>query len=249
MLIITFYGIIYRYLLYFNKGRVIVMEENKIRAIAIDGPSGAGKSTVARELARRLGFKYIDTGAMYRAVTLKVLLNAVDPKDEAMVTALAATADIELVQDSEDKVYLDGDEVTREIRGTAVTNNVSLVCSYPEVRRNLVEHQRQMALSSGVVMDGRDIGTNVLPNAALKIFLTASPEERGRRRYQEWQAKGIDTMPLAQVIDDLSRRDHLDSTREYNPLCQAEDSILIDSDNMSIEEVVEKIIELWGEVQ
>lgn len=227
----------------------MLMEENKINAIAIDGPSGAGKSTVARELARRLGFKYIDTGAMYRAVTLKVLVNAVDPKDEPMVTALAATADVELVQGSEDKVYLDGDDVTQEIRGAAVTNNVSLVCSYPGVRSNLVEKQQEMALSSGVVMDGRDIGTNVLPNAALKIFLTASPEERGRRRYQEWQTKGINTMSLAQVIDDLNRRDHLDSTREHNPLCQAEDSILVDSDHMSVEEVVEKIIELWGEVQ
>ncbi|MDO4541445.1 MAG: (d)CMP kinase [Bacillota bacterium] len=223
------------------------MEKNTIQAIAIDGPSGAGKSTVAKELARRLGFKYIDTGAMYRAVTLKVLLNAVDPCDEAMATALAATAEIELANDF--RVYLDGDDVTKEIRGTKVTNNVSQVCSYAGVRENLVDKQRKMAEGSCVVMDGRDIGTKVLPNAALKIFLTASPEERGRRRYEEWRAKGIAKMSLDEVVADLRRRDYLDSTREHDPLRRAEDAVWVDSDGLTVDEVVEKIVVLWGERQ
>ncbi len=221
-----------------------------VKAIAIDGPSSAGKSTVAKELARRLGFKYIDTGAMYRAITLKVLETGVDPGDEAAVTALAESCRLELQGQGQDyKVFLDGQDVSEAIRNTAVTKNVSQVCSYQGVRQNLVAKQRRLAENCGVVMDGRDIGTNVLPNAALKIYLTASPEERGRRRYAEWLAKGIASLTLEEVIADLQRRDHLDSTREHNPLRRAEDAILLDSDGLSVAQITNAIIELWRKIQ
>ena len=219
-----------------------------VSAIAIDGPSGAGKSTVAKEVARELGFQYIDTGAMYRGVTLKVLEANIDPRDEAAVTEAAKNCVLTLgVKDDATTLALDGKDVSQAIRGVEVTANVSTVCSYQGVREALVEQQRAMARAGGVVMDGRDIGSHVLPQAALKIFLTASPQERGRRRYLEWRQKGVSDMTLEAVIADINRRDHLDSTRKINPLKQAEDAVLLPSDGMSVAEVTAKIIALWKE--
>ncbi|MEG2148523.1 MAG: (d)CMP kinase [Clostridiales bacterium] len=222
------------------------MNSKITKAIAIDGPSGAGKSTVARLVAEKLGFQYIDTGAMYRGVTLKALMLDVDVKDEKALTDLAANCTINLVDiDEVSKIFLDGKDVSAEIRGTEVTENVSQACSYIGVREAMVEQQRAMAASRNVVMDGRDIGTHVLPNALLKIYLTASAEERGRRRFEEWQQKHIGNLTLNEVIEDLNRRDHLDSTRKINPLKQGEDAILLNSDGMEAEDVADAIISLW----
>lgn len=219
------------------------------KAIAIDGPSGAGKSTIARLVAKELGFRYIDTGAMYRACTLKVLRKNLDVNDEAAVSAVAE----EIVIRLEDEnglpfIFMDGENVSDAIRGTEVTTNVSIVCRYPAVREAMVMLQRKMADEGGVVMDGRDIGTYVLKDAALKVFLTADVRERGHRRYVEWQQKGIGSdMSEEDVINDLIRRDEMDMNRELNPLRQAEDALLLDSTNLNIEEVTAKIIALWKE--
>ena len=162
------------------------------KAIAIDGPSGAGKSTIARLVAKELGFRYIDTGAMYRACTLKVLRANLDVNDEAAVSAVAEGISIRLADENGVPfIFMDGENVSDAIRDTDVTANVSIVCRYPAVREAMVVLQRKMADEGGVVMDGRDIGTHVLKDAMLKVFLTADVRERGRRRYQEWQAKGI----------------------------------------------------------
>ncbi|MBR5328898.1 MAG: (d)CMP kinase [Firmicutes bacterium] len=219
------------------------------KAIAIDGPSGAGKSTIARLVAKELGFRYIDTGAMYRACTLKVLRKNVDVNDEAAVSAIAEEISIRLEDENGlPFIFMDGENVSDAIRGTEVTSNVSVVCRYPAVREAMVELQRAMADEGGVVMDGRDIGTYVLKNAALKVFLTADVRERGHRRYVEWQQKGIGSdMSEEDVINDLIRRDEMDMNRELNPLRRAEDALLLDSTHLSIEEVTAKIISLWKE--
>lgn len=219
------------------------------KAIAIDGPSGAGKSTIARLVAKELGFRYIDTGAMYRACTLKVLRANLDVNDEAAVSAVAEDISIRLEDENGlPFIFMDGENVSDAIRDTDVTANVSAVCRYGAVREAMVVLQRQMADEGGVVMDGRDIGTYVLQNAALKVFLTADVRERGHRRYVEWQQKGIGSdMSEEDVINDLIRRDTLDMNRELNPLRQAEDAILLDSTNLTIEEVTAKIIALWKE--
>ena len=219
------------------------------KAIAIDGPSGAGKSTIARRVADRLNFRYIDTGAMYRACTLKVLHEDIDPDDEAAVSALARKIDIRLdAEEGMPLIFMDGENVSSAIRGSDVTTLVSKVCSYAAVREAMVELQRGYAREGGVVMDGRDIGTYVLRDAALKIFLTADPRERGHRRFVEWQQKGIGLdMTEEDVINDLIRRDELDSNREIHPLRQSEDAVLIDSTAMTIDQVSDVVIELWKE--
>ena len=219
------------------------------KAIAIDGPSGAGKSTVAQIVARKLGFRYIDTGAMYRACTLKALRLHLDVNDEAAVSAVADEVEIRLAEENGlPFIFLDGENVSKAIRDTDVTENVSAVCRYAAVRNAMVRLQRNMAEEGGVVMDGRDIGTFVLPEALLKVFLTADVKERGHRRYLEWREKGIGgNMTEEDVIADLIRRDEIDSTRELNPLRQAEDALLLDSTGFTIEETVEKIIALWEE--
>ncbi|MBQ2765128.1 MAG: (d)CMP kinase [Firmicutes bacterium] len=219
------------------------------KAIAIDGPSGAGKSTIARLVAKELGFRYIDTGAMYRACTLKVLRANLDVNDEAAVSAVAEGISIRLADESGVPfIFMDGENVSDAIRDTDVTANVSVVCRYAAVREAMVVLQRQMADEGGVVMDGRDIGTYVLKDAALKVFLTADVRERGHRRYVEWQAKGIGSdMSEEDVINDLIRRDEMDMNRELNPLRQAEDALLLDSTHLTIEEVTAKIIALWKE--
>ena len=206
------------------------------KIIAVDGPAGAGKSTVSKIAAARLGYTYIDTGAMYRAVALKVLQSG-KPLSEELVSGI----DIKL--DEAARVFLDGREVTKEIRTPEVSRGASDVATVGFVRKKLTELQREMAAQGSVIMDGRDIGTQVLPNADLKIFLTASVEERARRRLEELKAKGVDA-DFAQVVKEISLRDKQDSEREIAPLAQAEDAVLLDSTRLTIDEVVAEILRL-----
>lgn len=206
------------------------------KIIAVDGPAGAGKSSVSKIVAARLGYTYIDTGAMYRAVALKVLQSG-EPLSEQLVSSV----DIKL--DASARVFLDGREVTKEIRTPEVSRGASDVATVGYVRKKLTELQREMAAQGKVVMDGRDIGTQVLPNADLKIFLTASVEERARRRLAELNAKGL-AADFAQVAKEISLRDKQDSEREIAPLAQAEDAVLLDSTALTIDEVVAEILRL-----
>lgn len=218
--------------------------------IAIDGPAGAGKSTTAKELALQLGYKYIDTGAMYRAVTLLALEDGISMEAEKELTELAERAEINFapLQKEQNIVYLNGRDVTEEIRSTPINENVSLVAKIPGVREALVEKQRWMARSGGVIMDGRDIGTVVLPEADLKVFLNASLETRAQRRLDEMQEKGEEA-EFVKVRDNLNTRDLIDSGREVAPLKKADDAIEIDTTGMTVEEVIEKIMQLVREVK
>jgi cytidylate kinase len=210
-------------------------------SIAIDGPAAAGKSTVAKEVAKRLGYTYIDTGAMYRAFTYYVLKRGIDPQNEAACDSLIPDVSIELKPGG--TVLCNKEDVTHQIRENDVSANVSYIASYKNIRLALVEQQRQMALIDSVVMDGRDIGTYVLPNAEIKIFQIASVETRAVRRYEENLGKGI-PCTLESVEEDLRRRDYIDSHRDFAPLKPASDSILIDTSFMSVEEVVVRIIDI-----
>lgn len=205
------------------------------KIIAVDGPAGAGKSTVSKIVAAKLGYTYIDTGAMYRAVALKSVRSGEDLKK--------IVADISIELDDKARVFLDGQEVTKEIRTPEMSKLASDVSKLEFVRKKLTELQRQMAQRGAVIMDGRDIGTQVLPNADLKIFLTASLNERARRRFEELKAKG-QAVTFDAVKTEIALRDKQDSEREFAPLKQAEDAVLIDSTEMQIEEVVEKILSL-----
>ena len=209
--------------------------------IAIDGPASSGKSTVAKIIAKDLGYIYTDTGAMYRSVTYLALKHGVALADEAGLVALIEKYPISFSQSKErQSVFCDGEEVTQAIRNNEVTHNVSEVSAHEEVRKRLVAQQQKIAKSGGVVMDGRDIGTQVLPNAEVKIFLVASVDERAERRYKENIAKGIAT-DLATLKEEIKQRDYLDSHREVSPLKQAEDATLIDTTGMSIDDVVAAI--------
>lgn len=212
---------------------------NKI-VIAIDGPAGAGKSTISKIVASRLGIEYIDTGAMYRAVTLKAFRNSVGFGDKDALDRMLEKTTIEF---RNRRIILDGEDVSEEIRLPHISQNVSEVSAVPEVRLRLIELQRKMASCGGVIMDGRDIGTNVLKDAQLKIFLTASIEERARRRYEELKEKGID-VSFEKICQDIEARDKYDSSRKVNPLCKAEDAVLLDSTNMSIGQVVDEIVRM-----
>ena len=215
----------------------------KYYSIAIDGPSSSGKSTAAKAIAKELGFTYIDTGAMYRAITLKALrLKIQDLGNEENYKFIKDTK-LEFV---DNKMYMDGVDVSKEIREQDVVLNVSLVSSLRYVREELVNAQREFAKVANVCMDGRDIGTNVLKDATIKIFLVADVKERAKRRYLEQLEKGS-TMTLDEVEKDLERRDYFDSHREFNPLRKAEDAIEIDTTSMTIEEVQSKIITLFKE--
>jgi cytidylate kinase len=209
-------------------------------SVAIDGPAGAGKSTVARKVAERLGLTYVDTGAMYRAITWKVLREQVDPSDEVAVTRLAQQAKIDIHPTD---IWVDGVRVTEEIRSPEVTARVSAVARIPGVREALVEKQRAIAQTTGVVMDGRDIGTYVLPDADVKVFLTASIEERARRRHLEMMRRGF-SADLEELKEAIRRRDEADTTREHAPLRKADDAVEIDTTSHSINDVVERILEL-----
>ena len=207
--------------------------------IALDGPSGTGKSTVARGLARRLGFRYLDTGAMYRAVTWAVLRDDIDPDDAAAVADLAARTRITVTTDPDDQhVTVDGRSVDGEIRSQAVTTAVSPVSAIPEVRALLVGQQRELIGSRAVVVEGRDIGTVVAPDAPLKIFLTASPDARATRRSRQ---DGTDPGGTAA---DLDRRDAYDSGRAHSPLRAADDAVRVDTTTMEVDEVIQQLVDL-----
>lgn len=220
------------------------MRDNCRWQIAIDGPAGAGKSTVAKAVAKRLGMVYLDTGAMYRALAFKALQQGVSVGDEAEVSALAEM--IRIAFSPEGRVWCDDQDVTEEIRQPEVSKSVSVVASYPQVRKKLVELQRAEARRGGVVMDGRDIGTHVLPNADLKIFLTADPLERAYRRWLELKRSGKD-LTLEEVAQDMAERDRQDTEREAAPLVAARDAILLDTTGLSVETIIEQIIELVRE--
>lgn len=209
--------------------------------IAIDGPSAAGKSTVAKGVAKRLGFVYIDTGAMYRSVTLFALRNNVDCQNDEEVCKLLPYVEISLTPDGQ--VLLNGEDVCFEIRTKKVVDNVSYVAANKGVRLFLVEQQRKLAQGTSVVMDGRDIGSYVLPNADVKIFQVASVQERAKRRYLENIQKGISCV-LEEVEKDIERRDFIDSHREFAPLCKASDAIEVDTSSLSIEEAIEEMIKI-----
>lgn len=210
-------------------------------SIAIDGPAAAGKSTVAKQVAKILNCVYIDTGAMYRAITWYALSKGVDPKDEEKVTALLPEIDLSLHLDG--KVIVNDQDITKEIRTTEVADNVSYIASYKKIRLHLVELQRKMSKNVSVVMDGRDIGSYVLPHADVKIFQVASVETRAVRRYKENLEKGIDCS-IEEIEENLRKRDYIDSHREFAPLKKAEDSFVLDTSNMTIDEAVNAIIKI-----
>lgn len=212
--------------------------------IAIDGPAGAGKSTIARQVARRRNCIYVDTGAMYRGLAVHFLNNQIKPEETDKIIRACQDADVSIGYESDaQQIYLNGENITGMLRDEAVGDMASKSSPLPEVRAKLLELQRSLAREKDVVMDGRDIGTNVLPDADVKIYLTASVETRARRRYDELVQKGI-ACDMEQIAEDIKERDHRDMTRETAPLKQAEDAVLIDSSDMSIEEVTEAILKL-----
>ncbi len=218
------------------------------RAIAIDGPSGAGKSTLAKRLAERLGYLYVDTGAIYRTVGLAAQRAGIDPNDAAQVTAMLPKLEITLGhgEDGLQRMKLDGEDVTEAIRRPEISLYASAVSALREVRQFLMDLQRQLAETHDVVMDGRDIGTAVLPDAGLKIFLTAAPEARAKRRFLELQAKGIQE-PYKKVLEEIIQRDHQDMTREASPLRQAEDAVAVDTTDYDLEESLNLLLNLVKE--
>lgn len=215
--------------------------------IAIDGPAGAGKSTIAKSLAAKLNMIYVDTGAMYRAIALFVKRKGLDGSDEQSVNSILGEISISLAfEDGTQCVLLNGENVNPYIRTPEISAMTSKISVYGEVRAKLVAEQQRIAAETDLIMDGRDIGTCVLPNADLKIYLTASAEERGRRRYKELLEKG-EACNLEDIISDIAERDYRDMHREISPLKQAEDAVLVDSSDMTIEEVVSLIYTLAKE--
>ncbi|KRN54381.1 (d)CMP kinase [Carnobacterium divergens] len=224
------------------------MNPKKLR-IAIDGPASAGKSTVAKIVAKDLGYVYCDTGAMYRALTYYALQNGVTPEDEAGLVELLKKMKLRFDPSTAiQKVFINNEEVTEAIRQPDVTNNVSAVSAHGEVRKQLVKYQQLIAADGGIVMDGRDIGTAVLPDAEVKIFMVASVSERAERRFKENTEKGIMT-PLETIEKEIAERDYKDSTRAVSPLIQAEDAFLVDTTSLSIDGVVAKIKEIIAKQQ
>ena len=223
-----------------------IMNTHKI-AVAVDGPAGAGKSSISKIVAKKLGYLYIDTGAMYRSVTWAVLHNHIDVNNQKAVEALLPELDLTMeANDDSCKVFIAGQDVTDFIRTPQVNNAVSIVASYKGVRQYLVERQRLMAEAGGVILDGRDIGSVVLPNAELKIYLTASVEARAMRRYLE--VKGtVNEQTLEDIKDSVMQRDDMDKNRKESPLIQVEDAVLVDSSEMTFDETVEHILHLVQE--
>lgn len=219
------------------------MRDKKTAAIAIDGPAAAGKSTVAKIVAEKLNYIYIDTGAMYRALTLKALNKALDLSNEKAVLELLLETNIELKNDQHgQRVYLDSQDVTEEIRYQEVSTKVSYIAKLTSIRKEMVKRQQDLAKNLGVVMDGRDIGTHVLPDAEVKIFLIASVDERAKRRHDENISKGLPS-ELEQLKKEIQKRDEIDSNRETAPLVKAEDAIEVNTTALSIDEVVHRILE------
>lgn len=214
--------------------------------IAIDGPAGAGKSTVAKRLAQKLGFQYIDTGAMYRAVALCALEKGIDLDSPEELGKLAGNLDIEFQYEKDNnlKVLCNGKNITEKIRSQEVSNTVSIVAKVPAVRFRMVEIQRKMAAKGGVIMDGRDIGSYVLPEAELKLFVTASLEQRTLRRQKELETKGY-SIDFEELKEEIRKRDSIDSSREMAPLIKADDALLVDTTQLSVEEVVDYISDIF----
>lgn len=216
----------------------------KCYAIAIDGPSASGKSTVAKIVANKLNYLYVDTGAMYRAFTLACLKNNIDPKNENLACSLIGKINISFNKDN--KITLNNIDVSKEIRMDNVADNVSYIASYGNVRKELVRLQREIAKNRNVVMDGRDIGSFVLSDADVKIYQIADSNERANRRYKENIEKGM-TSSFDEILNNIKKRDYIDSHRKCSPLIAAKDSITIDTTNMSINEVANKILEICKE--
>ena len=215
--------------------------------IAIDGPAGAGKSTIAKRVANELSFIYVDTGAMYRAVALYLIKNGISPEDEAGLLRACGQIHISIeYENGEQQVILNGENVTGQLRNEEVGNMASAAAAKPCVRETLLTLQRDLAVKADVLMDGRDIGTNILPDAQLKIYLTASVETRAGRRFRELQEKG-EACTLEAIAKDIEERDRKDMSRETAPLKMAEDAVLVDSSEMDIEEVAARIISLYRE--
>ena len=215
--------------------------------IAIDGPAGAGKSTIAKRVAKELSFIYVDTGAMYRAVALYLIKNGISPEDEAGLLRACGQIHISIeYENGEQQVILNGENVTGQLRNEEVGNMASAAAAKPCVRETLLTLQRDLAVKADVLMDGRDIGTNILPDAQLKIYLTASVETRAGRRFRERQEEG-EACTLEAIAKDIEERDRKDMSRETAPLKMAEDAVLVDSSEMDIEEVAARIISLYRE--
>lgn len=212
--------------------------------VAIDGPAGAGKSTIAKLVAKEKGYVYVDTGAMYRGLAIHFLENGIEAEEKEKIAEACKDADVTIrYEDGQQQVYLNEKNITAKLREEAVGNMASKSSAIPEVRAKLLELQRELARKEDVIMDGRDIGTCVLPDADVKVFLTASVETRAKRRYDELVEKGV-ACDLEEIARDIAERDERDSTREIAPLKQAEDAVLIDSSYMTIEEVVAAIVKL-----
>lgn len=229
-----------------------MLKREKVRIIAIDGPASSGKSTTARLVARRLGYLYLDTGAMYRAITLKALRAGVDLDDEKALEKLARDSTLRMnFENEQPMVFLNGEEVTSQIRSPEVSDSVSKVSAYPGVRGAMVALQREFASDivgsasggkeGGIVAEGRDIGTVVFPGAEVKIFLTCDLKERTKRRYLELESQGISRSP-DEIRENLSKRDEIDSTRENSPLVEAEEAVVVDTTNLTIQEQVEEVL-------
>ena len=212
--------------------------------VAIDGPAGAGKSTIAKLVAKEKGYIYVDTGAMYRGLAIHFLDKGIQPQETENVIEACKDAEVTIAyEDSVQHVYLNGKDISSRLRNEEVVNMASVTSASPEVRKKLLELQQNLAKTQNVIMDGRDIGTCVLPHADVKVYLTASVETRAKRRYQELQEKGEDCN-LEEIAHDIEERDRRDMTREIAPLKQAEDAVLVDSSDMTIAEVVKTIVDL-----
>ena len=220
------------------------MTTEKIYQIAIDGPSGAGKSTIARTVARRLGIDYIDTGAMYRALGLKMLRQGIPMVEDARLLAMLEKTDIDFAGG---RVYLDGEDVSDLIRTQEISKAASDCSAFAAVRKKLVELQQKMARAKSVIMDGRDIGTTVFPDAELKIFVTATPEIRAQRRYDELKAKGQEAS-FDEILENVKQRDYIDRNREVSPLRKADDALLLDNTDMTIPQQKEWLQEQFNKI-